>query len=752
MWVYVENPSPYGFQGNSPWIRLGTGADETNNYFEYTTNSALFNNAIGQWLQITLPVSGDSQWQRTAVGNPTLDDIDWLEIHADTWDHGFTVWYDGLAFLSQEGPLPPPTGFAVTPFYSTAYLAWDAIDDPNVAGYEVYRRATGESYGAAYKRVLRPQFTDYGLTPGATYYYKLLAIDGSGVPQSQFTTEYAVTLDTDPTPYSVHKNFEVLMAFYTGGYTADEVAALTAGLKLGLEFYWRTSVGKLNMDVTWLYIDSTPPGPDWGYATLQADVRSHGVQDNQFDLAYLVGQNLSGCLGGYVIFGSTCASLGTGCGVAYPGKDPNVNYTIAWTYTHEMHHALEAMENRTAGTPEVLFCHFPWAYPDPLGPTGWHMDWGPHFDGIALTNREYGDQWLAYPPPYDGYIECVDLDHDGLPDADDRVWMDEARLGSSAETPDTDGDGLSDLHEYSAYNFRGTSPTDPDTDDDGIVDGLDHQPLYAAPRALGRFTTPPTLDGTIEPAWTPIADRYYFTRDSRDWSLRVYGGYDADALYLAFDATRNLRFEISLDGSGEDGRFESPVRHVSGATDTYNSDNKGNHIGDSWADGNHIHVDPYTSLVEVWGRGTVSGAGVGRKTADNHYYTEIRIPRVLPGGAAYTWYPPDAPVVDGLTLSPGQIIGLALTLSSYSTSDGSEFSGVWTGVFETHSFVDFTLQQNGDLDLDDDFDLVDFAGVQGCAGSGGIPGSCELVDLDESGTVDVGDLDVFAALLTGPLQ
>lgn len=657
------------------------------------------------------------------------------------------------AVVAQARAAGAPTGLTISPFYSTTRVAWDALDSPDVAGYEVYRRTAAGTYGTPVKRVLRTTFTDCDLTPGATYYYKLVAINGAGTAVSDFTAEQAVTLDADPTPYSVHKNFEVLIAFYTGGYTTDEVDAMVAGLKLGLEFYWRTSVGNLNMDVTWLFVDEVTPGPDWYSSAVQNDLRARGVQNNQFDLAFLAGQDLAGCYGGYVVFGSTCASLGTYCGVAYPGKDPNVNYTIAWTYTHEIHHALEAMENRTAGTSEVLFCHFPWAYPSPLGPTGWHVDWGAHFDGIAMTNRTYGNEWLTYPTPYDGYIECVDVDHDGFPDADDRVWMDEARFGSSAESADTDGDGLSDLDEYAAYNFRGTSPTNPDTDGDGVVDGRDQQPLYPAPRALGRFTTPPTIDGTIEAGWLPLTSGYYFTRDSRNWPLAIYGGYDADALYFAFDAGRQLRFAISIDGSGEDGRFESPVRHVSGATDTYNSDNKVNQIGDSWADGNHIHVDPYLSTVgmmEVWGREVISGGAIATRTSGSHYITEIRIPRVLPGGAAYTWYPPDAPVVDGLTLDPGHVIGLAFTLSSYSSSDGSEFNGVWTGVFETHSFVDFTLQQTGDTDLDDDFDLADFAGVQGCAGSGGITGTCELVDLDDSGSIDVGDLDAFAVAMTGP--
>lgn len=749
-WVYAENPSPYDFQNNSPWIKLGTGLPSAGDYYQYQTNTNILNTAIGQWVQFDIPLTGGSPWQRFKVGNPDLGDIDWIEIHADTWDHGFTVWYDGMEFVENAGELPPPTGLALTPYYSTAHVEWDAHPDPNVAGYEVFRRTAGGSYGSPLKVVLGTSFTDYGLTPGETYYYQLRAIEGSGLALSEFTPELDVTLDTDPTSYSVHKNFELLMVVYTGGYSTAEVDAMVEGLKLGLEFYWRSSVGQINMDVTWLFIDTYPPGSDWYSNSLQNDLRSRGMQDDQFDLAYLVGQDLAGCFGGYVVFGSTCASLGTICGVPYPANDPGVNYTIPWTFTHEIHHALEAMENRTSGTPEVLFCHFPWCYPDPLGPSGWQMDWGAHYDGIAATNREYGDQWFLYPAPYDGYIECIDLDMDGLPDDDPRVWMDEARFGSSALMADTDGDGLDDLGEYSAYNFRGTSPVDRDTDGDGLDDGLDHQPLYRIDRSIARFTAAPVIDGLLDADWTLLTDEYYYTKNSTPFALNTYAGYDEDNLYLAFESTQHLRFMISLDGSGEDGRFESPVRHTSGATDTNNSNNKGNHIGDSWGDGHHLYAVAGSPTLEVWGRGTVTGAEVYTRYSGGRFLTEIRIPRVLPGGAAYTWYPSDAPVVDGLTLAPGELIGLNVTASNYSGSDGNEFSGTWTGLFETHAYVDFTLQLTGDVDLDTDYDLRDFAGLQGCGG-GAIPGACELVDLSGDDVIDVADLELFADAMTGPL-
>ena len=52
---------------------------------------------------------------RTESGSPTLADVNAVEIHQDTWDFGFTLFYDGLRFahlspggLPPPGPSPPP--------------------------------------------------------------------------------------------------------------------------------------------------------------------------------------------------------------------------------------------------------------------------------------------------------------------------------------------------------------------------------------------------------------------------------------------------------------------------------------------------------------------------------------------------------------------------------------------------------------------------------------------------------------------
>ena len=108
-WAYAINNNPNGFQGNQPVIVLNS----PNGSFRYEPQGNLMSN--NGWRKYAIPLEGNSQWVRTTTGTPNFSDITQVEIHQDTWDSGFTVYYDGMEFLNADptalppqGPPPPP--------------------------------------------------------------------------------------------------------------------------------------------------------------------------------------------------------------------------------------------------------------------------------------------------------------------------------------------------------------------------------------------------------------------------------------------------------------------------------------------------------------------------------------------------------------------------------------------------------------------------------------------------------------------
>ncbi len=93
LYCYAINPNG-GFQERSPWVRLYSGEG----YIELRPITDVLNDAIGRWREFVIPLSGDAIWQRTQSGIVSLDNINAIEIHADTWGNGFTLWVDGLRF------------------------------------------------------------------------------------------------------------------------------------------------------------------------------------------------------------------------------------------------------------------------------------------------------------------------------------------------------------------------------------------------------------------------------------------------------------------------------------------------------------------------------------------------------------------------------------------------------------------------------------------------------------------------------
>jgi hypothetical protein len=185
-WVYADNPN-LGFQSGSPWVRLATGPGD---YYEYTPAWDILNDARGQWLKLRISLAGDDFWTATPIGSPDLTNVNFIEIHADTWDAGFTLWLDGLSF---DVPLAPPRGLAAIAGNQQVALAWRVYDD--LAGtfdhYAIYRDTasfsdvTGMTPIHTIDDIDLTGYLDTNVTNETRYYYAVTAVLAGGQETSE---------------------------------------------------------------------------------------------------------------------------------------------------------------------------------------------------------------------------------------------------------------------------------------------------------------------------------------------------------------------------------------------------------------------------------------------------------------------------------------------------------------------------------------------------------------------------------------
>ncbi len=103
-WTCSVNDTPIGFQGNQPVVVLSSA---TGSYRYTPTNQDMLNHG---WQKHHIPLSGDAYWQRQTIGTPDLANINAVEIHQDTWDYGFTIFYDGMQFSTRATSEAPVAG------------------------------------------------------------------------------------------------------------------------------------------------------------------------------------------------------------------------------------------------------------------------------------------------------------------------------------------------------------------------------------------------------------------------------------------------------------------------------------------------------------------------------------------------------------------------------------------------------------------------------------------------------------------
>jgi parallel beta-helix repeat protein len=96
-WLKTYNNNQSYFQAYH--VRVG---NYCGGYFKYSSSASVLTGANGQWKLIKIPLAGGGNpyYVRTQVGTISLDEINYVEVHADTYGVGFQIWLDWMHFSS----------------------------------------------------------------------------------------------------------------------------------------------------------------------------------------------------------------------------------------------------------------------------------------------------------------------------------------------------------------------------------------------------------------------------------------------------------------------------------------------------------------------------------------------------------------------------------------------------------------------------------------------------------------------------
>ena len=547
--------------------------------------------------------------------------------------------------------------------------------------FEVFRRAAGEKQPVALGRSLRALYYDDSVQPGAAYSYSARRVDLLGNALTAVGAEARARTHTRLPPGERELGrVPILLAIFVDSLQPGEREDLLASVSAARLFAWRHTLGSVLLDP--VVVDIPGPTPVTAGPTMtvvDSRLRELGLHKDGFAIVAAVSRDFDGDYSGFRVFDDAVGLLLRGTPVPTPrgalGPEPG----LAFSLLHELHHVAAALVLEETG--EVL----PTGHAEQdfgalglLGTTrGQPFDAGETWDLLAalLAGR---DGWARLGPPWVRPIEVLDSDGDGLPDADDRLPLDELRLGTDATRADTDGDGSSDLTELASGLYRGSNPLSTDTDGDGLADALDPWPTSNFAGAIPASRVPHplvSLPTTAAPDAPPVAV-------SACWSRT--------ALTLEIVTDEPCDVFLDLDGSGRLGRWESDV----------NTGTRELPAGDCWCGPQRLALRAHTAPYGVFvGGHSLRNALVSAEQAPDGRHRLIAVlPASLGPGDAAGLIPADAPLTDGLRLNPGRVLGLAITLRPSRDSEPEPFEAFatdadWYSVFETHRLMDAVLQE-----------------------------------------------------------
>ncbi len=549
--------------------------------------------------------------------------------------------------------------------------------------FQILRRQVGAKSTQHVGRCDGDHFVDTGLAAGRAYQYSVRRIDRFGNPVSAPSREARVRILADAPPgHADAGRLPTLVVIFTDSLQPGEREAIEESIEAARGFLDRHSRGGLLVDTTYLPLSGPTPittGPTM--AGIEARLRSHGIEDDQYAVVFAVADDLSGSYGGFTLLGRTAGAFGRTGTAPTPdgalGPDPG----MAWAFVHELWHVIGLQLAESAGLPLQPTGHF--ADDFAAGLLGPEMqrpfDAGDLWDGQAALLSRF-EAWDRVGAPYRRLIEVIDRDGDGLADDDPRLPLDERRLGSDPTAADADGDGLDDRAEAAAGLYRGTDPNNPDSDGDGLGDGDDPWPLDDFTGVIARGPTLRRL-ATLPTTARPDAP-----------SLELAAAWTEQGLIVSVTADGPCDVFLSLDGSGDlgpwRGRFDTGV--------------EGAPAGDVWTGDQRLalraHHEPRGVFV---GDRRVPGARVRAELHDGRHVVIAELPAALGPGSPSAWVPPGSPRSSGLQLQVGTVIGLGVVVRPARADDpapfdpwvnGADGRPAWLSLFEAHRLLDAVLQ------------------------------------------------------------
>ena len=439
--------------------------------------------------------------------------------------------------------------FAGMGMLTTVWLRWAPYQSDNftVSGYKIYRKdGAGEYKNPIASLGPVTSWTDYGLEKGKKYFYRISAysLDGKETEMSdELPLETAIKAPfiqyEGEINISMVPTFEILCAIY-GEVSEDETEQFKEAIENARRFLWRNSRCQVNFHIAYLIVKDKNISEDDDTVVFEADLIRRGYSHIMPKVVF-VKTSKGMIFRSIFLFNKERHYFEDSWTADYPASIHIDNVRIMFQFSWIMCEYLRGIVNQNMKQNIPI-----------INPGGGFRS----FAEFIASIRNYEN----LKNPYIGYIEVFDRDKDGIPDSDERVPLDEARLPSDSRYKDSDNDYLPDMDEMVASIWYGSNNLERDTDNDGFIDGKDPFPLVDFQPVINSIKFIPAIDGKIEDTWKVLSKGcFWSTKDKPD--LTIYAGWDESNLYLAMKSNKKQDFALKIkNGAGFNMTYDYRIR------------------------------------------------------------------------------------------------------------------------------------------------------------------------------------------------